>query len=446
MSPVDSRATAPAHSVRARNTPSSAGARYARLWDDYSEYWDNEPAFRKYPFLGDEWAQPEWTDFIIQTFVAPYTNDSSQIVEIGPGGGHYTSRLLNCGASVIGVDVSPRMLDRVRRRFAEEPRFAAFPGTGTDLSRLPDQSADFIFAFNVFIQLDLADFYSYLTDIGRVLKPGGHASLHYATITSDEGFQYFVANRAAWSAQPCQRGRFCEITMSMAGELAARAGLTIIKNQKAGRDAVMVLTHAGTITQSPSDPAQKYSHIDEYLTTLAADIYHEMPTDHHTAAARDTVDLYLSDLNIHDALELGCGTAPTLDRLREMGVATRGVTLGAEPCTHPVVRRDIQFSGLPPKCTDLVVARHILEHSVMPLLFLMEMHRLTRRYVLVVVPCDEEIWIRWPNHYSVFGKSQWRRLFERAGFRVVREGDGPLEPASTEWRFLLERTDAPATR
>lgn len=127
-----------------------------------------------------------------------------------------------------------------------------------------------------------------------------------------------------------------------------------------------------------------------------------------------------------------------LDRLAELGVETRGVSLGAESCDHPVLHEDMHFSGIANGSVDLVVARHIVEHSPMPLLLLMEMHRLTARYALVVVPCDDVIWVEWHNHYSVFGKPLWNKLFARAGFRVVAEEDGPLEPDSTEWRFLLE--------
>ena len=147
----------------------------------------------------------------------------------------------------------------------------------------------------------------------------------------------------------------------------------------------------------------------------------------------------LAGLSLTHALELGCGSGPTLDRLKALGIETQGVSLGAEQCDHPVLSEDMHFSGLPLGCTDIVIARHIVEHSPMPLLLLMEMHRLTRRYALVVVPCDDEIWVNWDNHYSVLSKPMWYKLFARAKFKLVSEADGPLEPDSKEWRFLLEK-------
>jgi hypothetical protein len=50
------------------------------------------------------------------------------------------------------------------------------------------------------------------------------------------------------------------------------------------------------------------------------------------------------------------------------------VSLGAEDCDHPVVHEGMHFSGLANGGAAVVIARHILEHSPMPLLMLMEMH------------------------------------------------------------------------
>jgi hypothetical protein len=37
----------------------------------------------------------------------------------------------------------------------------------------------------------------------------------------------------------------------------------------------------------------------------------------------------------------------------------------------------------------------------------------------------------------------WRKLFARARFEIVAEAGRPLEPNSTEWRFLPENRQRP---
>lgn len=421
--------------------------RYEARWDEYSRIWATEPYFRKFRYLGDEWGSDEWVNYNFVTFIEPYLTPKCRVLEIGPGGGRYTSKVIGSVAELTGVDVSMEMVGRQLKRFRSHSNARFLKGDGRSLQGVPDGSIDLVFAFNVMTQVEVEDFYAYLLEIGRVLKPGGVASLHYAEFSGDEGWSYFDLMRKEWSDDPCRRGRFTELTLATMDMLVDRAGLVRTRNQNVARDAMVVCQKpAGLMVRKNSGTGgavrRDYTLIDRYLDTLAVDVYHELPTDHHTEAAHQAVDSLLKDLDFESALELGCGSAPTLDRLAELGKKTAGVSLGAEVCAHDVVHEDMHFNGLPAATADLVIARHILEHSAMPILLLMEMHRLSKRFALVVVPCDEEIWVEWHNHYSVLSQAMWRKLFRRAGFTVLAEEDGPLEPDSTEWRFLLEKTQS----
>ncbi len=166
---------------------------------------------------------------------------------------------------------------------------------------------------------------------------------------------------------------------------------------------------------------------------------------HHTRAAFEACEHLLSDLDLRNAVELGCGTAPVLDWLARRKVQTLGITLGKEPLAHEFLQRDFHFTGLPDASFDLVVMRHALEHSPMPLLALLEVARISRRWALIIVPCDHPYWINYPNHYSVFSDAGWRRLFAEAGFQVVRFergsfAEGAPSDIDIEWRYLLEKT------
>lgn len=418
---------------------------YEESWDEYSRIWDKHPYFGQFLYLGDEWGDDRWVAYNVTTFVTPYVTASDTVLELGPGGGRYTAQVLPSVAGLIGVDVSQEMIRRLTHRFTDQPHATFIKGDGRTLAGVEDASVDHVFSFNCFVQLELEDFFGYLLEIARVLRPGGRASLQYAEFSGLEGWKHFESHREAWSHDPSVRGRFHPLTLQTVDLLAERAGLICDRNQSVARDAIVVLRkpEAGGMSAPPEtsrETRRDFRWIDRYLDQLAEDVYHEVPTPHHTAAANETVERMVEGLGITSALELGCGAAPMLDRLAEMGIETRGVTLGAEPCDHPVLHEDMHFSGIPNASADLIVARHIVEHSPMPLLLLMEMHRLSARYALVVVPCDDLVWVEWHNHYSVFGKPMWNKLFTRAGFRVIAEEDGPLEPDSTEWRFLLEKT------
>ncbi|HKD99700.1 MAG TPA: methyltransferase domain-containing protein [Planctomycetota bacterium] len=416
-------------------------SRHEASWDQYSNLWDRYEEFRAYRWLGDEWGPEELVRHIVDTYAAPYLRPESRVLEIGPGGGRYTRYLIERCASLTAIDVSSRMLERSRRRFAEVEHARFVKGNGHDLAPIADASVDFAFSCNVFVQLDLEDVFGYLAELRRVLAPGGVASIHYADFSGPEGWMHFLQSRERWADDPLQRGRFCELTLSTMEMLAARAGLSVLRNQYVARDAILVAVRPAVEGAAPESARPSFGPIQPHLDDLAGDVYHEMPTPHHTAAARDAIDRLVAGRGIESVLELGCGAAPCLDRAAELGMRTLGVSLGAEPCAHRVVRADFHASGLPSNEFDVVIARHVLEHSAMPLVALLEMRRLTRRYALVVVPCDEPIWIDWPNHYSVLSRLLWKKLFARARFRVVAEEDGPLEPSSTEWRFLLERDD-----
>lgn len=216
-------------------------SRYEAMWDEYSRFWDAEPYFRRFRFLGDEWGPDEWVRQIVGAYAAPYLRPESRALEIGPGGGRYTVRLAPLCFELACVDVSGEMLARLERRLAHYGHVAYEKGNGRDLGAFPEKSVDFVFAFNVFVQLEIEDVYGYLLEIERVLSPGGAASIHYASLSSEEGFAYFLSQRERWAADPGQRGRFSMMTLETMNLLAGRAGLVVARNESVGRDAMAVL-------------------------------------------------------------------------------------------------------------------------------------------------------------------------------------------------------------
>ena len=215
---------------------------YEFTWDEYSRWWDSAIGLSgKFKFLGDEWGDDSWVSSLVEQYGLPYLNPESTVLEIGPGGGRYTAQLEKHCELLICVDVSALMLDRVRRRFSKRKRSSLIKGSGHDLAGVPDGLVDFVWSSNVFVQLAFEDIASYLSEIQRVLKPGGRAALHYATISSEDGWKYFQSHCRDWSRDRSVRGRFCELTLETMKVLADRFGMVVVKNETLGRDAMLVI-------------------------------------------------------------------------------------------------------------------------------------------------------------------------------------------------------------
>jgi hypothetical protein len=185
-----------------------------------------------------------------------------------------------------------------------------------------------------------------------------------------------------------------------------------------------------------------YNNFERHIQRLSRDVYPEPVSLQHTNASKDVLEKFCRNLIFDNVIEFGCGTAPSLDILKSWGKTTFGVTLKDEVVNHPTIREDMHFTNLPDTSYDLVIARHVLEHSYMPLILLMEMRRVAIKYALVVVPTSDKKMIEWPNHYSVLPKENWEHLFKLSRWEVLKFEEAPycFEPEYTfiEYRYLLK--------
>lgn len=217
------------------------GEVYAKSWDDYSDFWDQEPYFRDFKFLGDEWGDDDYVDWIVDTYVKPYLHENSYVCEIGPGGGRYTSRIIDQCAALSCVDVSSRMLAKIQQRFGDLEKLHLFKNDGIRLSPIDDETVDLVYSFNLFLQLELEVIYSYLDEVQRILKPGGVAIIHYATLSSNEGITYFQEHYQEWLFSPKPRGCFTPLSLDGMGTMTSSLGFKVLRNHTVNRDAVIVL-------------------------------------------------------------------------------------------------------------------------------------------------------------------------------------------------------------
>jgi ubiquinone/menaquinone biosynthesis C-methylase UbiE len=130
---------------------------------------------------GEEWTQSEeWKGSVVDDLLGPIMPEGGTILEIGPGAGRWTEFLLGRADRLILVDVTERALELCRERFGKAGQVQYVLSSGGDLPGVADRSVDGIWSFDVFVHVAPSDIASYLSEIGRVLRPGAVALIHHS--------------------------------------------------------------------------------------------------------------------------------------------------------------------------------------------------------------------------------------------------------------------------
>lgn len=148
------------------------------------EYWD-EGARRNAPWYVDTtlaYDDPDMAAFFEagETIVRALLDDAplapvgrATALEIGSGLGRVCLALADRFDRVIGVDVSPQMVQQARE-LAATPRVTFQEGDGIGLSQIEDSCTDFVLSFTVFQHIPTSTIvHGYLAEAARVLRPGG---------------------------------------------------------------------------------------------------------------------------------------------------------------------------------------------------------------------------------------------------------------------------------
>jgi ubiquinone/menaquinone biosynthesis C-methylase UbiE len=99
------------------------------------------------------------------------------VVEIGCGPGRITAHLAGLGLRMLGIDLSPAMIEQARRR---HPDLEFRVGEMSALD-LPPRSTAGLVAWYSLIHVPPAEHPAVLTGFRRVLAPGGHLLLAFHT-------------------------------------------------------------------------------------------------------------------------------------------------------------------------------------------------------------------------------------------------------------------------
>ena len=149
-----------------------------KLWnDDYGwprdgDEWDGQAIYCGIPY-------ESWKNSLIKTLVLPNIKENSVVLEIAPGHGRWSKSLVEYASSLILVDISPSCIAFCKELFYGRNNISYHVNNGLSLAGIDDHSVDFIWSYDSFVHMNKAVIGSYLSEIARVLRPGGKAIIHH---------------------------------------------------------------------------------------------------------------------------------------------------------------------------------------------------------------------------------------------------------------------------
>lgn len=143
--------------------------------------------------------------------------DATHIVEIACGHGRHLAMYREKTASVTLVDVNKENIDFCKQRFSGIAGIAYVINNGVDLRPIENNSKTAVFSYDSMVHFEVADIFSYLLDINRVLFPGGRALLHHSNYTGSPG--------RMWGSNPHARNF---MSADLFAHCAIKAGLDVV--------------------------------------------------------------------------------------------------------------------------------------------------------------------------------------------------------------------------
>ena len=168
-----------------------------------------------------------------------------------------------------------------------------------------------------------------------------------------------------------------------------------------------------------------WTNIDSYINKLYRDIYPQPEDPGHTELAKKVIDFWMSRMTTCESvLDVGCGTGFCQVMFENWDVSYEGIALGedvvrAKEAGRNVKKMDFSFLEYPDNYVDFIFSRHSLEHSPMPLLTLMEWHRVAKNWLGLVLPAPEWYSYKGKNHYHVMNWEQIENLLDISGWNIL---------------------------
>lgn len=134
---------------------------------------------------GDEWSgcwgspRAQWVGCLLPR-IFPFLG--GRILEIGPGYGRWTQFLKAHCESLVGIDLAPSCVEQCEQRFRDCGNLEFKFNDGLRFPMVDDASIDFAFSFDSLVHAESDVLSSYVSELARVLKPGGVAFIHHSNL------------------------------------------------------------------------------------------------------------------------------------------------------------------------------------------------------------------------------------------------------------------------
>jgi SAM-dependent methyltransferase len=150
-----------------------------RLFDRTVE--EDEPSSVAMYSLGSEEILARATDEVVRVLDGwGVLGPGGRALEIGCGIGRLLGPVASRVGQVVGIDVSPRMVEAARRRTAGDPRVEVRTSSGADLGGAADRAFELVYAVDSFpyaVDAGPALVRALFSEVVRVLVPGGWFAL-----------------------------------------------------------------------------------------------------------------------------------------------------------------------------------------------------------------------------------------------------------------------------
>jgi SAM-dependent methyltransferase len=182
---------------------------YRAQWDGYVQGWDRDKiahsSSSKLNWPGDEWAEEEeWSKIFQAMFLDFGAADWKNCVEIGPGSGKYTDKLLRqSAAQILAFDVSPAYLEVLSKRLASDldaGRLHPVLLNGDDASEMLNElkrrqlvrKIDALYSIDAMVHVDFQYLMAYFLTAALCLSNGGRLIMTLPNAVSEYGFEILV--------------------------------------------------------------------------------------------------------------------------------------------------------------------------------------------------------------------------------------------------------------
>jgi ubiquinone/menaquinone biosynthesis C-methylase UbiE len=165
---------------------------------NYKAFWDDKASTTTGALIAVDGSASEETARLTGAYTAKQVTSAldlkptDRVLELGCGVGRIGLEIAPKVAHWEGADISKNMLDVARSRLANQNNVGFTELRRSRLDGLADASFDKAYCVAVFIHMDKEDFFLYLQELARVLKPGGVLFFDTWNLASRVGWRRFM--------------------------------------------------------------------------------------------------------------------------------------------------------------------------------------------------------------------------------------------------------------